>query len=172
VLLQIGKIYRLEAKLRERNASAALRKRARRRWSQRIYQHLVRITKHLILRRRITPRSRLGKALHYAHAEWPQLAACFENGHVDFDNNAVENAIRPTKLGHKNWMFIGGKDTGWRSAVIYTFVEQVRSRGADPYAYFEWVFEKLMHQPTPTTAQLDALLPTAWLQQTRHSKLA
>jgi len=172
VLLQIGKIYRLEARLRERNASAALRKRARRRWSQRIYQHLVRITKHLILRRRITPRSPLGKALHYAHAEWPQLAACFEHGHIDFDNNAVENAIRPTKLGHKNWMFIGGKDTGWRSAVIYTFVEQVRSRGADPYAYFEWVFEKLMHQPTPSADQLDQLLPSAWLQPTRHSKIA
>ena len=36
-------------------------------------------------------------------------------------------------------MFIGGEQTGWRSAVIYTFVEQVRRHGADPFAYFEWV---------------------------------
>lgn len=28
-----------------------------------------------------------------------------------------------------------------------TFVEQVRRHGADPFAYFEWVFEKLMHHP-------------------------
>lgn len=172
VLLQIGKIYRLEAKLRERNATPELRERARRRWSLRIYQHLIRVTQHLILRRRITPKSPLGKALHYAQNEWPQLAACFENGQLEFDNNAVENAIRPTKLGHKNWMFVGGKDTGWRSAVIYTFVEQVRSRGADPYAYFEWVFEKLMHQPSPSAEQIDQLLPTAWLQAMHQSKIA
>jgi len=86
--------------------------------------------------------------------------------------NAHFQGLTPftTKLGHKNWMFIGGKDTGWRSAVIYTFVEQVRSRGADPYAYFEWVFEKLMHQPTPSAEPLVELLPTTWLQQTRHNK--
>lgn len=172
VLLQIGKIYRLEAKLRERNATPELRERVRRRWSLRIYQHLIGLTQHLILRRRITPKSPLGKALHYAQNEWPQLAACFENGQLEFDNNAVENAIRPTKLGHKNWMFVGGKDTGWRSAVIYTFVEQVRSHGADPYAYFEWVFEKLMHQPSPSPEQLDQLLPSAWRQQMRPSKIA
>ena len=67
--------------------------------------------------------------------------------------NAVENAIRPTKLGHKNWMFIGGEHTGWRSAVIYTFVEQIRRHMADPFAYFEWVFEKLMHDPSPEQLQ-------------------
>ncbi len=31
--------------------------------------------------------------------------------------------------------------------VIYTFVEQVRRYGADRFAYFEWLFEKLMHHP-------------------------
>jgi hypothetical protein len=164
VLIQIAKIYELEARLRERGASPELRRRARRRWSQRRYQHLIRLTKHLVLRRRITPRSPLGKALHYAHDQWPQLQACFQHGHIDFDNNSVENAIRPTKLGAKNWMFVGGKDTGWRSAVIYTFVEQVRAQHADPFRYLEWLFTELMHHPHPTGAQLDALMPAAWLQ--------
>jgi transposase len=40
----------------------------------------------------------------------------------------------------KNWMFIGREETGWRSAVIYTFVEQIRRHGLDPHAYLEWVF--------------------------------
>ena len=101
----------------------------------------------------------------------------FEHRHVDFDTGrglSDQNpyAIRPTKLGAKNWMFIGGKDTGWRSAVIYTFVEQVRSRGADPYAYFEWVFDKLMHQPAASADQLDQILPSAWLEQRHQSKIA
>ena len=165
VLYQISKIYELEARLRERGAGSELRRRVRRRWSLRRYRHLIRLTKHLILRRRITPRSPLGKALHYAHDQWPQLAACFEHGHIELDNNTVENAIRPTKLGHKNWMFVGGKDTGWRSAVIYTLVEQVRAHGADPYRYLEWVLEKLMHLANPRGDQIDALLPAAWVKQ-------
>ena len=165
MLIQIGKIYDLEARLRQRGAGSELRRRARRRWSLRRYRHLTRLTKHLILRHRITPRSPLGKALHYAHDQWPQLEACFEHGQIDFDNNSVENAIRPTKLGHKNWMFVGGKDTGWRSAVIYTLVEQVRAYGADPYRYLEWVLEKLMRQTNPSADQIDALLPVAWIRQ-------
>jgi transposase len=165
VLMQIARIYELEARLRKRGASPEVRQRARRRWSRKRYEHLIRLTKHLILRRRITPRSPLGKALHYAHEQWPLLEACFEHGHIELDNNTVENAIRPTKLGHKNWMFVGGKDTGWRSAVVYTFVEQVRSHGADPFRYLKWVFTRLMHQPDPSGAQLDALMPMAWLRQ-------
>jgi transposase len=165
MLIQIGKIYELEARLRQRGAGCELRRRARRRWSLRRYRHLTRLTKHLILRHRITPRSPLGKALHYAHDQWPQLEACFEHGQIDLDNNSVENAIRPTKLGHKNWMFVGGKDTGWRSAVIYTFVEQVRAHGADPYRYLEWVLGKLMRQTNPSADQIDALLPVAWIRQ-------
>ena len=84
------------------------------------------------------------------------------DGQIEFDNNLTENAIRPTKLGHKNWMFIGGEHTGWRSAVIYTFVEQIRVHGADPFAYFEWVFEKLMHNPP--AEELESLLPAHWLR--------
>ncbi|MDA8976367.1 transposase [bacterium] len=109
-----------------------------------------------------TSKSALGKALSYAVDQWSHLEPCFEDGRIEFDNNLTENAIRPTKLGAKNWMFIGGKETGWRSAVIYTFVEQVRSQGLDPFAYFEWVFERLMHNPPDE--ELDELLPDAWVK--------
>ena len=84
------------------------------------------------------------------------------DGQIEFNNNLTENAIRPTKLGHNNWMFIGGEQTGWRSAVIYTFVEQIRRHGKDPFAYFEWVFDKLMHNPGPE--ELEALLPANWIK--------
>jgi hypothetical protein len=59
-------------------------------------------------------------------------------------------------------MFIGHEKTGWRSAVIYTFVEQVRQHGKDPFAYSEWVFGKLMHDPAPE--ELPDLLPAAWMK--------
>jgi hypothetical protein len=34
--------------------------------------------------------------------------------------------------------------------------------GAAPFAYFEWVFEKLMHNPP--AEELESLLPAHWLQ--------
>jgi hypothetical protein len=58
-----------------------------------------------------------------------------------------------------------GRLPGWRSAVIYTFVEQVRAHGADPYRYLEWVLGKLMRQTHPSADQIDALLPIVWIRQ-------
>jgi transposase len=162
ILYQIEKIYEIERKLRTRGkpATAELRRRVRRRITRRYYEHLSKLIAHLEKRRSITPASKLGKALSYARGQWPHLLPCFEDGQIEFDNNLTENAIRPTKLGMKNWMFIGGADTGWRSAVVYTFVEQVRRHGLDPFAYFKWVFERL---PGMTNQDDFApLLPTTW----------
>ena len=70
-------------------------------------------------------------------------------------------AIRPTKLGMRNWTFVGNEDTGWRSAVIYTMVEQVRRHGRDPFEYLKWVFERL---PGMTNQDDFApLLPSIWV---------
>ena len=157
ILLLIGSIYQVEKRLREERAGPLDRLKARWLESRKAYEHLVKLTKRLQTRRQITPRSRLGEALAYAVGQLPHLEPCFLDGQIEFDNNLTENAIRPSKLGHKNWMFIGGEHTGWRSAVIYTFVEQIRRHGADPFAYFEWVFEKLMHNPAAET--LESLLP-------------
>jgi len=68
----------------------------------------------------------------------------------------------PTKIGLKNWLFIGGAETGWRSAVLYTMVENCKLQGKDPYAYFKWVFEKL-----PTMTNQDDILkltPASWFE--------
>jgi IS66 Orf2 like protein/Transposase IS66 family len=56
------------------------------------------------------------------------------------DNNLVENAIRPTALGKKNWLFIGDADAGQRSAIIYTVIENCRKRSLDPFAYLRDVW--------------------------------
>jgi len=170
ILYQMGKIYELDERLRKRRAGPALRQRARRLLLSRTYRHLEKLFTHLQNRKSILPKSALGKALAYACDQWPHLLPCFEDGQIEFDNNLTENAIRPTKLGLKNWMFIGGEETGWRSAVIYTFVEQVRRHGLDPYAYFEWVFEKLMSQPGDD--ELDDLLPVNWVTMQRRSKVS
>lgn len=65
------------------------------------------------------------------------LVAYPEDGRIEIDNNLCENAIRPTAVGKKNWLFFGAKDVGLRSAVIYSIITGCRSRGIDPFAYIK-----------------------------------
>ena len=80
----------------------------------------------------------------------------------------IENAIRPTAIGKKNWLFIGDAAAGQRSALIYTVIEcpfgrlrasGCRRRGLDPFAYLREVFTRL---PTMTNWQVKDLTPEAW----------
>ena len=59
------------------------------------------------------------------------------------DNNLIENAIRPSAIGKKNWLFIGNARAGDRSAILYTIIECCRRRGLDPFAYLRDVFTRL-----------------------------
>jgi hypothetical protein len=43
----------------------------------------------------------------YTLAQTAGLEVCLEDGKVEVDNNLVENAIRPTASGKKNWICIG-----------------------------------------------------------------
>lgn len=54
----------------------------------------------------------------------------FFEGRIHIDNNLVENAIRSTALGKKNWLFLGDADAGYRSAILYTIIESCRARGS------------------------------------------
>ena len=71
----------------------------------------------------------------------------------------MENAIRPTALGKKNWLFIGEAQAGDRSAIVYTVIESCRRRRIDPYAYLKDV---LTHLPRMNIQQLPEILPAAW----------
>ena len=103
----------------------------------------------------------MGRAIDYALNHESELRVFLSNGHVGIDNNPVENAIRPTAIGKKNWMFIGSREAGWRSAVIYSIIESCRSRGIDPHAYLKDVLTRL---PTMTNWQIADITPQAWAE--------
>jgi hypothetical protein len=55
-----------------------------------------------------------------------------DDGRVEIDQSLVENAIRPTAIEKKNWLFVGEAEAGHRSAILYTVVECCRRCGLDP----------------------------------------
>jgi len=99
VLKQIGRLYAVEAELRRDMADAAQRVERRRKSSRPIYRWLKRAMVGIRAHPSVLPSSPLGKALNYALHQWDLLAACFDHGELEIDNNLVENCMRPLKLG-------------------------------------------------------------------------
>ncbi len=157
---QFARLYQIEQELRDWGATAEQRTRRRQIHSRPILKLLKKAVLHLSQSPKILPRDHLGKALTYARGQLPHMDTWLDHGQVEIDNNLVENSMRPTKLGMKNWLFFGSADSGENSAILYTLVQNVRRLNRDPFVYLEWLFEKLRLDPSP--ADLDVLLPTAW----------
>jgi len=112
----------------------------------------------------VLPKSPLGRAIDYTLGLWPRLEVFLRHGDVEADTNLTENAIRPTAIGKKNWLFVGGEDTGERSAVIYTMIESAKRHGHEPYTYLKDLLGRL---PEMKAVELDALLPVNWQPASR-----
>jgi transposase len=159
VMRQIQNLYQAEARLREQRAGPNLREAVRAHQSKPIVERIKRALVLLKRGGRHLPRSLLGIAMDYALGQWPTLELYLEEGKVEIDNNLVENAIRPTALGKKNWLFVGEADAGGRAAIIYTLIESCRRRGIDPYAYLKDVLTRL---PKMTNHQIPEVTLAAW----------
>jgi len=165
IMNQIGLMYRTERELHGKGAQ--LRMAARSAQTGMVLTRLekvlkLKLTKHL-------PKSAMGKAISYTLSLWPQLQHFRDDGRVEIDNNLVENAVRPTALGKKNWMFIGHPDAGERSAIIYTLLECCKRRGINPQ---EYLYDVLSRIPAMTNQQTHLLTPAKWLAERTQRKIA
>jgi transposase len=159
VLLLIQQLYRIEKQLRKSKARAKLRQVKRAAHSRMIVHRIGTLLKHWKTKGTFLPQSLMGKAIDYTLTLWAHLQVYLEDGRIEIDNNLVENAIRPTAVGKKNWLFIGDADTGERSAIMFTIIEACRSRQIDPWEYLRDVLTRL---PSMTTGQLHEVMPEAW----------
>jgi transposase len=162
---QIGKLYAVEKHLREQNAGPQLRAAVRTWQSRPILERLRRAME--VVRRRVLPKSLLGQAIDYALARWEALTRYVDDGRLEIDNNSCENAIRPTAVGKKNFLFVGHPAAGQRSAVIYSVLGSCRRHGINPAEYLQAVFERL---PKAKTADLKSLTPAAWAKAKRAAE--
>ena len=78
------------------------------------------------------PKSPIGKAVRYAVRLWEELQAYLHDGHLEIDNNLMENAIRPVALGRKNWLFAGSHDAAQNIAMYRSFFGTCHLNGINP----------------------------------------
>lgn len=168
ILGQMQNLYALEKELRDTRAGPRLREARRASASRPVMARLHRALVRLKVANRFLPRSLMGKAIDYALNQWPALLLYLHDGRLEIDNNLVENAIRPTALGKKNWLFIGEAAAGDRSAILYTIIESCRRHHIDPFAYLREVFTRL---PSMTNRQIKDVTPKAWAKHRRQADL-
>jgi transposase len=168
-LRQIQALYHIESVLRDQQAGPALRGAVRAHQSRPVVERIGRALVRFKRLGRFLPKSLLGEAIDYALGQWSALQVYLGDGRIEVDNNLVENAIRPTALGKKNWLFIGEAEAGQRGAIVYSIIESCRRRGIDPYAYLRDVLTRL---PNMTNHQIPEITPEAWDKARRQPKRA
>ena len=166
VLRLIARLYRIEDQLREAKAGPALLEAVRASHSAMIYHRTGRIMKVLLKRHR--PQHLMGKALAYGLANWDRLGEYLRDGRIEIDNNLAENAVRPLRLGEKNWLFFGSKNAGHAAAIIYTIVENCRRHAIAPEPYLAELLNKLPVTHDPLV--IESLTPASLAAATRRSK--
>ena len=164
VMRQIAHLYDIERKLRRQRGGPALRDAYRASQSAPICRRIHRILQRWYIARRFLPKSTMGQAVGYALGQWESLQIYLKDPKIEIDNNLVENAIRPTALGKKNWLFFGDADAGQRSAIIYSIIESCRRHGVEPYTYLHDVLSRL---PSMTNRQIKDIVPKAWAAATK-----
>jgi transposase len=167
IVRQMQHLYMIERHLRERRAGPALREAVRAAQSRPLMRRLQALCTRLDRKHRYLPQSNMGKAVGYFLGQWTELSRFLEDGRVEIDNNLVENAIRPTAIGKKNWLFIGDEAAGETSAILYTLIESARRRGIDP---FEYLRDALTRLPRMTISQTAVLTPQAWAAERKTVK--
>lgn len=167
ILKQIANLYGIEKRLRQKRAGSRLRQAIRAAQSRPIHERIKRALIRLKTKKRYLPQSSLGKAIDYTLAQWTGLSVFLEDGRVEIDDNLVENAVRPTAVGKRNWLFIGRAEAGQRGAILYTIVENCRRQRIDPYTYLRDVLGRL---PSLTNQNIADWTPSAYAKRLRDQQ--
>jgi transposase len=163
---QIGLLYGVEKELRRKKAGPQLRAAVRAWQSRPVLQRLRRAME--LVRRRTLPKGLLGQAIDYALKRWDALNRFLDDGVLEIDTNLLENLIRPSAIGKKNWLFVGHPEAGERSAVIYTLLGSCRRHGINPFDYLNDLFTRL---PAAKITQIKEFTPAAWAKAKMQEKV-
>ncbi len=109
---------------------------------------------------------RRDKAITYARKLWDRLTVYLYHGHLQIDNNLIENAIRPIALGRKNFLFAGSHAAAQNAAMLYSFLGSCQRNNVQPHQWLADVLEKL--NDPEYEGKFSDLLPNRWTTPLQH----
>ena len=156
----IDRLFRRERLIRRYRLNAAATLELRRRYSLPEVDKLFERAREYAQSERMR-KLPMSKAVGYLLGRTTALRECFLHAPSRIDNNLAENALRPIKLGAKNWLFIGSPHAGPRTAMMFTLVENCRLNAINPEEYLIDVLARVDDHPNSRIAELT---PQGWLK--------
>ena len=98
-------------------------------------------------------------AMAYTLKRMKQLMEYCNDGMLSISNMFIEQLIRPTKVGLKNYLFAGSHEHGERAAIIYSLLQTCKLHGIDPA---EYLHDVLLRINDHKQNKLFELLPQNW----------
>jgi hypothetical protein len=170
---RIKPLYALEAKMDEINCNFHTRKRLRQKQAWPILKALRPWLKQQLVK--TPPKSKLGKAIIYTLNQWKYIIAYLRHGMAKIDTNWVENKIRPTAVGKKNWLFMNNEDSGAINAFWFSLVQSALINSINPRVYIHFLLMNI-HNFRKKSIDPSTLLPHVidkkLLQDFEESQLA
>lgn len=136
---QIGKLYLLEAKMRDETSGWQQRTALRKEHAEPVLKSLGKWLEERQYSYR--PKSPMGEAIGYANKRWAGLSTSVLHGQVEIDNNLVENAVRPMAVGRKAYLFAGSHQAAEMTAATYYFKVSCKKNKVNEFDWLKDVFE-------------------------------
>lgn len=95
-------------------------------------------------------------AILYALNLWLTILRYCDNGVIEIDNSAAEQALRDITIGQRNYRPAGADSGGERPAAIYSLIRTAKLNGIDPKAWLRHVLRQIAGHPVK---HVDELLP-------------
>jgi len=134
----IARLYAVEERAKALSLSAeqrqALRQRVPSRLLAKLHQYL------LELQSEVLPKSPSGAAVPVCTESVGALTRFLDDGELEIDNGATEQANRDIGVGRGNWTFFGSDTGGKTAAVLRSFVASCKRGGVEPFA---WLWDVL-----------------------------
>ncbi|RUL45628.1 IS66 family transposase [Lysinibacillus antri] len=134
-------LYQLERKFK--NYSPGKRRRMRKKYSKPIVEKFL----TWVQESPFFGKNALAKAAEYTLNRVQELKAFLKDGRIEIDNNPAENAIRPSVIGRKNWLFSVSEAGARANAICLSLVETAKANGIDFYKYLVKLFTELPNLP-------------------------
>ncbi len=155
----IGKLYEIEAEIKERELEGEAKQQVRGEQSRETAAEFFEWLQSELARSALLPRNPFTEAANYALERKRGLEVFLGDPEVPIDTNHLERTLRPIPMGRKNWLFcwteLGAERVGQIQSLITTCVLQ----GVDPYTYLVDVLQRITVHPS---SRVGELTPRLW----------
>ncbi len=155
-LTYIQELYRIEGSLRGENNEKRGAERLKQ--SQPVLDSFHTWLVRMSGRPEVITDERLSKAVSYVLTRWEAACLFVSDGAIPIDNGKAERAIRPSKLGLKNWLHCASEEGAETAAVFYTLIGSALMHGIHPYYYLLDLTKRI----TDPTLKAEDLTPANW----------